>query len=132
MTDRFNTIAGWLLFSGIVALGLTAVSERVFEDLRVWFGDADDVAVDHTPHGHADATADLADLAAEQLPFDLPRCIADDAHRHASPRERGEGRHAVRDRPPPQLRRTRDVEQFGGVPAVIGIDTDRMAEIGAP
>jgi cytochrome c len=30
MTDRFNTIAGWLLFSGIVALGLTAVSERVF------------------------------------------------------------------------------------------------------
>jgi cytochrome c len=31
MTDRFNTIAGWLLFSGIVALGLNAVSERVFE-----------------------------------------------------------------------------------------------------
>ena len=31
MTDRFNTIAGWLLFSGIVALGLNAVSERLFE-----------------------------------------------------------------------------------------------------
>jgi cytochrome c len=31
MTDRFNTIAGWLLFSGIVALGLNAVRERVFE-----------------------------------------------------------------------------------------------------
>ena len=31
MTDRFNTIAGWLLFSGIVALGLNAVSERIFE-----------------------------------------------------------------------------------------------------
>lgn len=31
MTDRFNTIAGWLLFSGIVALGLNAVSERMFE-----------------------------------------------------------------------------------------------------
>mgnify|MGYP001549213059 CR=1 FL=1 len=30
MTDRFNTIAGWLLFSGIVALGLNAVSERVY------------------------------------------------------------------------------------------------------
>jgi hypothetical protein len=30
MTDRFNTIAGWLLFSGIVALYLNAVSERVF------------------------------------------------------------------------------------------------------
>jgi cytochrome c len=30
MTDRFNTIAGWVLFSGIVALLLNAVSERVF------------------------------------------------------------------------------------------------------
>jgi len=30
MQDRFNTIAGWVLFSGIVALGLNAVSERVF------------------------------------------------------------------------------------------------------
>src|SRR6478736_3841755 len=31
MTDRFNTIAGWLLFSGIVALGLNAVSERFYD-----------------------------------------------------------------------------------------------------
>jgi cytochrome c len=30
MTDRFNTIAGWILFCGIVALMLNAVSERVF------------------------------------------------------------------------------------------------------
>jgi cytochrome c len=30
MTDRFNTVAGWLLFSGIVALSLNAVSERFF------------------------------------------------------------------------------------------------------
>jgi len=30
MTDRFNTIAGWTLFAGIVALGLNAVSERIF------------------------------------------------------------------------------------------------------
>jgi cytochrome c len=30
MQDRFNTVAGWVLFSGIVALGLNAVSERVF------------------------------------------------------------------------------------------------------
>lgn len=34
MTDRFNTIAGWVLFSGIVALGLNAVSERVFQANR--------------------------------------------------------------------------------------------------
>ena len=30
MTDRFNTIAGWTLFAGIVALGLSAVSSRIF------------------------------------------------------------------------------------------------------
>jgi cytochrome c len=30
MDDRFNTFAGWLLFSGIVALGLSSVSMRYF------------------------------------------------------------------------------------------------------
>jgi cytochrome c len=30
MSDRFNTIAGWTLFSGIVLLGLSSVSGRVF------------------------------------------------------------------------------------------------------
>lgn len=30
MTDRFNTIAGWFLFSGIVALGLSIVSGMYF------------------------------------------------------------------------------------------------------
>lgn len=30
MTDRFNTIAGWVLAAGIVALGLNAISARVF------------------------------------------------------------------------------------------------------
>lgn len=30
MQDRFNTIAGWTLFSGIVLLGLSAVSSRYF------------------------------------------------------------------------------------------------------
>lgn len=30
MTDRFNTIAGWTLFSGIVALGLSVVSSHYF------------------------------------------------------------------------------------------------------
>jgi cytochrome c len=30
MTDRFNTIAGWTLFSGIVALGLSVVSSLYF------------------------------------------------------------------------------------------------------
>lgn len=30
MTDRFNTIAGWVLFAGIVALGLSILSGMVF------------------------------------------------------------------------------------------------------
>lgn len=30
MDDRFNTAAGWILFSGIVALGLSSVSARYF------------------------------------------------------------------------------------------------------
>ncbi len=31
MSDRFNTIAGWVLFAGIIALGLSALFARVFE-----------------------------------------------------------------------------------------------------
>jgi cytochrome c len=31
MTDRFNTIAGWVLFSGIVGLGLTSLSGQLFQ-----------------------------------------------------------------------------------------------------
>ncbi len=31
MDDRFNTIAGWALFSGIVALGLSSLSHKYFE-----------------------------------------------------------------------------------------------------
>lgn len=30
MQDRFNTIAGWTLFAGIVALGLSSVSAKIF------------------------------------------------------------------------------------------------------
>ncbi|WP_324741585.1 cytochrome c family protein [Tsuneonella sp. CC-YZS046] len=31
MTDRFNTIAGWALFAGIVGLGLSSVSAKYFQ-----------------------------------------------------------------------------------------------------
>ncbi len=34
MTDRFNTIAGWTLFAGIVALGTGIVSSRLFQSER--------------------------------------------------------------------------------------------------
>ena len=31
MDDRFNTIAGWALFSGIVALGMSSISHKYFQ-----------------------------------------------------------------------------------------------------
>ena len=34
MEDRFNTIAGWVLFAGIVALGGTIVTGEIFHDER--------------------------------------------------------------------------------------------------
>ena len=34
MTDRFNTIAGWVLFAGIVALGASIVTGEVFHSER--------------------------------------------------------------------------------------------------
>jgi cytochrome c len=34
MTDRFNAIAGWVLFAGIVALGTSLVSGEVFHEER--------------------------------------------------------------------------------------------------
>ena len=34
MEDRFNTIAGWVLFSGIIALGLSSIFMRVFDTHR--------------------------------------------------------------------------------------------------
>lgn len=34
MTDRFNTIAGWTLFAGIIALGAGIVSTKMFETER--------------------------------------------------------------------------------------------------
>lgn len=30
MDDRFNTIAGWVLFAGIIALGLSSITSKVF------------------------------------------------------------------------------------------------------
>lgn len=65
MDDRFNTAAGWVLFSGIIALGLSAVSTRFFEADKV-----------HAPHeggypveaaeeeGGADSGPSLATLLA--------------------------------------------------------------------
>jgi cytochrome c len=69
MDDRFNTIAGWALFAGIVGLGLTSISGKYFAADKV-----------HRPHtmgyeiegveaeGGADAGVPLATLLAEADP----------------------------------------------------------------
>lgn len=69
MTDRFNTIAGWVLFSGIVGLGLSSLSSHLFQADKP-----------HRPHemgypiegvaeeGAADAGPDLGTLLAAADP----------------------------------------------------------------
>ena len=62
MDDRFNTIAGWTLFGGIVALGLASVSRHYFEADK-----------DHRPHemGYAIEGVEVegeAGVAAVPLP----------------------------------------------------------------
>jgi cytochrome c len=68
MTDRFNTIAGWLLFSGIVALGLNAVSERVFEANKPERPETMGYAIEGVVEAGAEAGPDLGTLLASADP----------------------------------------------------------------
>ena len=68
MTDRFNTIAGWLLFSGIVALGLNAVSERVFEANKPERPETMGFPIEGVVEEGADAGPDLGTLLAAADP----------------------------------------------------------------
>lgn len=62
MEDRFNTIAGWVLFSGIIALGLSSIFMRVFDTHRPEaMGYPVEVA---DAGGGADAGPDLGTLLA--------------------------------------------------------------------
>ena len=66
MDDRFNTIAGWTLAGGIVALGLAAVSSRYFEADKA-----------HRPHtmGYAiEGVSDAGEAGAAAVP--LPNLLA--------------------------------------------------------
>jgi cytochrome c len=66
MDDRFNTIAGWTLFGGIVALGLASVSRHYFEADK-----------DHRPHkmGYAiEGVAEEGEGGAAAVP--LPNLLA--------------------------------------------------------
>lgn len=68
MTDRFNTIAGWLLFSGIVALGLNAVSERVFEANKPERPEKMGYPIEGVVEASAEAGPDLGTLLASADP----------------------------------------------------------------
>ncbi|MDD3798299.1 MAG: cytochrome c family protein [Novosphingobium sp.] len=59
MNDRFNTIAGWTLFAGVVALGLSSISAKFFQADKV-----------HRPHemGYAIEGAETGGGAAAEGP----------------------------------------------------------------
>jgi len=66
MEDRFNTIAGWVLFAGIIALGLSIVSGKFFHADKPEAPETPGyvIAVAETAGGAA-AGPDLATLLAE-------------------------------------------------------------------
>ena len=68
MTDRFNTIAGWLLFSGIVALGLNAVSERMFDANKPERPETMGYPIEGVVEGGAEAKVDLGTVLASADP----------------------------------------------------------------
>ncbi|MCB2074970.1 MAG: cytochrome c family protein [Novosphingobium sp.] len=68
MDDRFNTFAGWALFSGIVALGLASVSARYFEADK-----------EHRPHemGYEIEGVESSDGGEEEVPLATLLAAAD-------------------------------------------------------
>lgn len=71
MDDRFNTIAGWTLFAGIMALGLSTVSSRYFEANRP-----------HRPHkmGYAiEGVSDAGEAGESAVPLPTLLAAADPA-----------------------------------------------------
>ena len=76
MTDRFNTIAGWTLFAGIVALGLSAISSRV---IHADSHEAPEVAgypIEAAEEGGEEAGPDLGTLLAAADPAAGERVFA--------------------------------------------------------
>lgn len=65
MQDRFNTIAGWTLFSGVVALGLSIVSGMYFQADRPHAPETEGYPIEAAAEeGGADAGPSLAELLA--------------------------------------------------------------------
>jgi len=74
MEDRFNTIAGWALFSGIIALGLTSVSGKYFGADKV-----------HRPHhmGYEIEGVEAGGGEAQETPLAVYLAAADPARGEA-------------------------------------------------
>lgn len=71
MADRFNTIAGWTLFSGIVALGVSSLSGKYYEANK-----------DHRPHHmgyEIEGVVSSEDGAAAVVPIETLLAAADPA-----------------------------------------------------
>jgi cytochrome c len=68
MNDRFNTIAGWVLFSGIVALGLNAVSERVYNANKPERPEKMGYPIEGVVEAGAEAAPDIGTLLASADP----------------------------------------------------------------
>ena len=60
MNDRFNTIAGWVLFAGIVALGGSILSSELFKSHEVHGGYPIEGAEVEGPGGEPKAIAAIA------------------------------------------------------------------------
>ncbi len=76
MADRFNTIAGWTLFSGIVALGLASLSGKYFE-----------AGKHHRPHEMGFAIEGVVPSGGESVaeqPIEALLAVADPAKGEAS------------------------------------------------
>lgn len=70
MDDRFNTIAGWTLFAGIVGLGLTSISAKYFEADKI-----------HRPHkmGYEIEGVVSSEGGAKEVPIETLLASADAA-----------------------------------------------------
>ncbi len=76
MADRFNTIAGWTLFSGIVAIGLASLSSKYFE-----------AGKRHRPHemGYAiEGVVPSGGVGVVEQPIEALLAVADPAKGEAS------------------------------------------------
>jgi cytochrome c len=69
MADRFNTIAGWTLFSGIVALGLSSLSAHYFQAGKVEHGPEEEGATAKPVGEPIEALLAKADMAKGEASF---------------------------------------------------------------